>query len=125
MNVALLDPEATFTDAGTVTMVVLELMPTLTPPAPAAPLRLTVQTLELPGPSELGTHARPLTVSGAPTVIDPPVAVTGTPSPPGDAPSALVSPIVVVPKTADIVTETVATMPLKIIVLFMPVATQT
>jgi hypothetical protein len=126
VKVALLDPEATVTDVGTVMAVVLELRLTLTPPEPAAPLRLTVQTLELPGPRELGVHARPVTVNAdAATEIEPPVAVTETPSPASDAPNALVSPIVVAPVAADMVTETVATTPFAITLLLIPVATQT
>lgn len=124
VNIALLDPEATVTDVGTVMMGLLELRPTLTPPEPAVPLRLTAQTLELPGPSELGTQPRPLTIGAATTVIDPPVAVTVTPSPAGDAPSALVTPIVAPSALTDTVTETVATTPLAMILLFIPVATQ-
>ena len=124
VNVALLDPEAIMTDAGTVMVGVFELRPTLTPPEPAMPLRLAVQTLELPGASEFGTHARLLIVNGATTEIEPPVAVIETPAAVEDAPSALATPIVAVPTVADIETETVATDPLRILALFIPVATQ-
>lgn len=113
VNVALLDPVATETDVGSVTIGLLELRLTLAPPVPAVPLRFTVQVLELPGPTEVGVHPRPVIVNGAITTgTDPPVAVTTTPSPARDAARALVTPIVVVPRAADIVTETVATIPL-------------
>jgi hypothetical protein len=112
VNLPLLAPEGTVTDEGTVTIGVLLLSATLAPPV-AVPLRFTVQTLELPGPSEVGVHPTLLIVNGAPaTTIEPPVAVTLIPSPARDASSALVNPIVVVPAVADMVIETFATTPL-------------
>jgi hypothetical protein len=93
----------------------LELRAAVTPPVPAVPLRLTVHVLELPGPSVFGVQLRPLIVNCATplTAIEPPVGVTETPSPARDAPNALVSPSVEAPvAAADMVTETVATMPL-------------
>jgi hypothetical protein len=109
LKVTVVVPAATVTDAGTVSEELFEASVTL---EPAVPLRVTVQTLEPPGPTEIGAHLRVLIVNGATTEMEPPVAVTDTPPALEDAPSTLVSPIVEVPVAADIVTETIATVPL-------------
>jgi hypothetical protein len=126
-NVALLEPAATVTDAGTPRIVVLEVRLTLTPlilPAPAVPLRLTVQTLEACWPSEVGEHARLLIVNPVPTEIAPPAALTAMPSAAGDAPSALLMPIDVPVPPVDRPAETVATTPSPIVPASMPTVKQ-
>jgi hypothetical protein len=122
LKVAVEEPEATVTEGGTVSKVLLELSVTV---EPLLPLRVTVQTLELPGPSEVGEHTRLLTVNGVTTEIEPPVAVTVTPAPAREAPIALATPTAVVPAEDDRVTLTDATTPLLMALLFIPVATQT
>lgn len=65
LKVALLLPAATVTLAGTVTDDELSLRETATPPAGAAPLRVTVPW-ELPPPARLaGLRARALNTGGA------------------------------------------------------------
>ena len=119
VNEALLEPEATTTDAGTLTGPIEE-SPTVAPPTPAAPLRFTVQVLDPPGPIEVGVQARLLMVNGATTETEPPVAVTGTADDAADAPNALVIPKVEVPRTVAIETETLATVPSGIAAPFNP-----
>jgi hypothetical protein len=109
LKVAVVDAAGTVTEAGTVREVLLLESATV---EPAVPLRVSVQTLELPGPSDVGVHVRAVIFKGATTEIEPPVAVTEIPVPPGDAPMVLITPIAAVPVTDDIVTETAATMPL-------------
>jgi hypothetical protein len=108
VNVALLEPEGTVTEAGTVIDELFDERATL---APVVPLRVTVHVLELSELTIAGEHARLLTVKGELTPTEPPVAVTETASPPLDAPKALVTPIVDVLAAADMVTETFATTP--------------
>jgi hypothetical protein len=110
VNKALLEPEATTTDAGTLTGP-MEESATVAAPAPVAPLRFTVHVLSPPGPIEVGVQARLLMVNGATTETEPPVAVTGTADDAADAPNALVIPKVEVPRVAFIETETFATVP--------------
>ncbi len=126
VNTALLDPAAIVTVAGKLIIAVVEIMLTTAPLGPALPLRLTVHAVELAGPSEAGEHAM-LLIAGAapPTETEPPAALTETPSPAGDAPRALITPIAAVVEPADRVAETVATTPLPIPVEFIPAATQT
>ena len=109
LKVAVVEPAATVTEAGTVSDALLLASATV---APTVPLRVTEQTLELAGPSDVGAHVRVLIVKGGITEIEPPLPVTEIPIAPGDAPIALITPIAAVPTAADIVTETVATIPL-------------
>jgi hypothetical protein len=81
VNVALLRSGATMTVAGTLMLGVFDPRPTVTPPAPAAPLRPTAQILEAAWPSELGVHVSELTVNFPLPNGGPPVAVIGTVSP--------------------------------------------
>jgi hypothetical protein len=122
VNVALADPTATLTEVGTVRLEE-EVNPTLAPDA-ALPLRLTVQVLEAPGPSVVGLHPTLLIVRRGLTVTVPPDEFTVTELPVGSAPRVLLRPSEVGPLTADMVTETVATMPFRIGLLFIPHATQ-
>jgi len=122
VKVALLDPEATVTDAGTVRVDVFELKPTLAPPEGAVPLRLTVQELELDGPRDAGEQVTPVNVGS--TVIEPPVAVIEIPVPAADAPTGLAIPIAALVAPLTMVAETVATVPLATSVSFMPQAMQ-
>ena len=87
VKVALLDPEATVTEAGTVSAELLEDSATL---APVVPLRLTVHVLEPPDPTGFGVHVKLLTVNDPTdpaTMIDPPDSLVETASPAGDAPN--------------------------------------
>jgi len=82
---------------------------------------VTVQ-LELPGViTELGLHTNELTPSGGRTVTVPPLPVTETGLPDGEAPRAFVTEIAVLVVTVgDSVTLTVAATPSPRTVLFMP-----
>jgi hypothetical protein len=119
VNEALLDPGAAITDAGTLTGPVEE-SPTVAPPAPAAPLRFTVQVLDPPGTIEVGVHAMLVIINGATTETEPPVALTATAAAVTDAPIALVIPNVEVPGAVVGETETFATVPSGIAVPFDP-----
>jgi hypothetical protein len=107
------------TEEGTVRSALSELSATT---APVVPLRLTVQTLELPVLNEFGLHVRLVIASGATTETVPPVPVIGIAVPVGAAETTLARPIGVVPGVVDKVNEIVATMPLEIVLLFIPVA---
>lgn len=123
LNVAVVEFAGTVTVDGTVTVPELELRPTLTPPEPAAPDRVTVQTLTFPLVSELGAHDRLLIDVVPPTTVTvPPVAVTVTGVAVGDAAMAFVIPMAEVPTAAEIVTVIVATTPFVMPPLFMPAA---
>ena len=107
-------------EAGTVRLVELELRPTV---PPLDPLRVTVHVLEALGANVAGLHAIELIeLTGAVTLTVPPVPVTVTASPVGEAPILL--PIVtgraLLP---DRVTERVATTPSEIALEFNPQAT--
>ena len=54
VNVAVFDPAATVTEAGTVALLLLDPKATEVPPGPAAPLRVTVPVEEVPPTTEVG-----------------------------------------------------------------------
>jgi hypothetical protein len=120
-NVALADPTGTVTVAGTVRLAELDFRLTV---APVMALTVTVHELEALGAKVVGAHARLLSVmAGAVTPIVPPVAVTAIGSPAAVEPIAFVR-LTVAPLLPDRVTLTVATLPLAIVVAFIPYATQ-
>ena len=94
--------------------------------AVAALLNETVQTDVAPGPSEVGLHDTPLRVGLLPPVwvAVPPVAVTVIALPVSDAPRAPDIPIVAEVAVLARVTETVATVPLAIMLELIPLARQ-
>ena len=65
LNVTVVEPAVTVTDAGTVSEVLLLASPTADPPAGAVWVRVTVQVLTPLGPSVAGLHARLDTRTGA------------------------------------------------------------
>ena len=65
LKVAVVDPDATVTDAGTVSKALLLASVTLDPPAGAVWVRVTVQVLTALWPRLAGTHATPETSTGA------------------------------------------------------------
>jgi hypothetical protein len=65
LKVAVVAPDVTVTDAGTVNKVLLLVSPTADPPAGALWVRVTVQVLTPLGPSVVGLHARLDTRTGA------------------------------------------------------------
>ena len=88
-NVPLLEPAGIVSEAVTVRAVELELKAMI---PPADPLRITVQVLEAPRAKVTGLHVTKLieVVTGATlTLTVPPVPVTVTTSPVGDAPRVL------------------------------------
>ena len=120
LKVAVVDPEATLTEAGTVRLAELEDRFTV---APDEALTVTVQVLDPPGDKLAGVHTRLLTVTGVTAVVTvPPVPVIEMPVPEGAAPSTLVTPMdAVLPES---VTATVATTPSAMVVAFIPSAMQ-
>ena len=121
VKVALLEPEAMTRDGGTVMLVVLELRITMVPPLPA-PLRCTVQTVELPAFKARGLHVMPLTVVREAPLTDPPVAEIATASPIAEAPMALVTATAAADAAG---MDTVATIPFAIVLVFVPDAMHT
>lgn len=123
---ALLDPAGTVTDAGTLKRAELELSATAAPPGPAAALNLTVHSNDAPGPAADGLHDREVTVGEAvvETVITPPVAVTGRDVPSGNTAMGLLTATAAVAAPGVRVTVATATIPLAIVVEFMPYAMQ-
>jgi len=119
-NVALLEPAATLTDAGTVRLVELDDKVTL---APVDALSVTVHVLDAPGARLTGAHVRLLTVVEATGVTVPPVLVMLMLVPVGEAPRTLVTLIdaVLLPES---VTVTAAMTPSPIVVAFIPAAIQ-
>ena len=118
-NVALADPEGTVTDAWTGRFAELDARLTV---GPLEALTVTVHVLDAPGDNIDGEHTMLLIVgteTGPDTV--PPVVTIVIPSPAVEAPKPFARPIVaeLVPES---VTVTVATIPLAIVVAFIPYA---
>jgi hypothetical protein len=95
------------------------LRPTVTPPAAAGPLRVTVQAAEPPGLNEAGLQARELIVEE--TLIGAPAALTETEDPWGSDPMAPLAPITIAP-APETVAEPVATTPSAMTFWFGPSA---
>ena len=124
VKVAVLDPERALTVAGTVRRGLFELSATLAPEEPAAPLRFTVQVLAALDPREVGLQVKVLSVRGATTETDPSIPVTAIAFPIEEAPKEPVTPIAADPGSEDMVSVTVATIPLLMILAFKPLAIQ-
>ena len=69
LNVPVVTPAATVTDAGTVSAVLVSLKVTAAPPAGAACVNVTVQVLDAFCPRLVGLHASDDTVTGATRLI--------------------------------------------------------
>ena len=69
LNVAVVDPDATVTDAGTVSEALLLASVTLDPPAGAVWVSVTVHVLTALCPRLVGPHATPETKTGASRLI--------------------------------------------------------
>jgi hypothetical protein len=121
-NVPLLELGGMVTELGTARLVELELRLTVPPPVP---LRATVQVVEAPGASVAGLHASELR-EGVPTETEtatvPPVPVMATGLPVGDEPRLLAT-LMGTEVLPDRLTESVATTPSEIALLFNPHAT--
>ena len=64
-----MDPDATVTEAATVSLRLFDASATAAPPVAAALDRVTVQVEEALLPSDAGAHTRPLTTVGATSAI--------------------------------------------------------
>jgi hypothetical protein len=125
VNVAVVNPALTVTEAGTVTEALLLDRLTLAPPAGAAAVRVTVQVL-VPGvTTEAGVQLR-LAGCGRVMVTVPPAVITAIGSPPGVVPSApaicTVDDVLLV--VGETVNVAVATTPEAMAVVFSPVTRQ-
>jgi hypothetical protein len=119
-NVPLPEPAGMVSVAGTVRLVALELRAMV---PPIDPLRTTVQLLEAPGATAPELHAMELMELIPPaTATVPPVLVTATGSPRGEAPRVLliVTGRALLPER---VTDRIATTPSEIALVFIPHAT--
>jgi len=116
---------ATVTEVGTVNKPLLLERVTLAPPVGAAPLNVTVQLALAELPRLPGTHASDAgTIGGGPPpVTTPPVNERVIALPEAEAPSPL-TPIVVLETPEAIVRFTTATVPLEMMLAFIPEAIQ-
>jgi len=116
-------PAATVTDAGVVSAVLLSDTVTAVPPVGAADEIVTVQLVLPPDTTDVGVHVSPVTVGAVtwPTAIVPPVAVAPVDIPPADTAIALLSGSATDALLVELkVTETIATTPLAIVLVFIP-----
>jgi hypothetical protein len=118
VKVALVEADGTVTVAGTVRLLEVDARVT---EAPVEELTLTVQVLAALGAKVVGAHARLLSVVKRTTVTltIPATDETASESPAGLTPNALLK-LMVAPLLPDKVTLTVATLPLAMVVAFMP-----
>jgi len=119
-NVALVEPAATATEAGTPRLALSEDSPTAAPPEP---LSVTVQVVEAEGARAFEPHERLLGTSetGAPGMLMlPPLPPTLTAELSAAAPSVPVTPMATVETPDAGVTDTTATGPLGMEVVFIP-----
>lgn len=122
LKVATVDPAMTFSDAGTVRDVELELKATVVAAADAA-VSVTVQVVDADGPSGDGLQTIvEIVKAGGPIIPPPPETVTWVPS--VAAPIALERLMAVGVFTWPSVTETVAATPLAMVEAPMPTARQ-
>jgi hypothetical protein len=119
-NVALLALAGIVSEEGTVRSGILEVMPTVAPPVPAVPLRVTLQVEEPAGLREPGPQLRELTLKIVWTV--PLIADVAMACPAMDAPMALLTVMGADVTFGASVTSTVAAIPLEIVLVFSPVA---
>ena len=123
-NVAVVLPDATVTEAGTVSDATLADSATVTPPLPDT---VTVQVDEPPELRDAGAQLSAVGVGdeAATTVTVPPTPFAGRPAPAAVTPNVLVGLMVALDTPEASVTLTRATTPFWIGVLFMPVSRQT
>ena len=121
VNVVLVAPAATVTDAGTLNAPLLLESATAAPPLGAPCVSETVQ-VDVPAEfTVVGLQLRLLMFTGLRTATLPPLPLTVRAVPLGEAPSVFVSPIGTVPVAApDSVTLTTATVPFWMMVEFDP-----
>ena len=117
-----LAPAGTSTEAGGFNAALSLVSGTVTPPIPAEAVRLTVQVVELDGPTESGLQLTVLSATGCSTAMTPPVAVAPIPLASSDTPRAFVTPIFLVPADAVTVTLATATTPFEITLWLIPVS---
>lgn len=120
LNVAEDAPAGTVTEAGTFSPGLLSVIDTLTPPDPAAPLKLTVQVADAGAINEDGLQLSPANVAGGGALLPivPPVPDTVSAAPLADAPETPFT-ATDVPLNADgTVIATVASTPLEIVFEF-------
>jgi hypothetical protein len=122
LNVALAEFAATDTLAGTVTLLV-EANVTVVADATAL-LSVTVQAATAAGPSDDGLHETPPGTGVTVVVTVPPVPLIVSAPPSSVAPKALETPIAAELAVAAKVIETVATVPLAMTLVLIPVARQ-
>lgn len=113
VNVAVVAPEDTVAEAGTLKAVVLLLeSETVAPGAPAAWFKVTVHDVVPGALTVVGLQVRLLTVTGTGTVILPPVPVSVRGIPAGEDATVLPTPMGMVPEAvAAKVTFTTAAVP--------------
>jgi len=124
VNVALEAFTGIVTLAGTTRPATLELRPTTSALVVAAPLRLTVHVVVAPEGSELDAHPTEVRVTGAGTMMLPPVAETGTAAPAEVAPKAPLTPMEIELVLGASVTVTAAMLPPGIVFVLSPVTRQ-
>lgn len=115
----MLDPAGIARDFAATVRVPAVLRLTVMPPAAAGPLRVTMQTAELPGLNDVGLQASELTVKGVLSCA--PVALIETGDPSGFDAMAPLSPKAIVPDP-ETVADAVATTPFAMTFWFGPLA---
>jgi hypothetical protein len=122
LKTALVEFEATETLAG-IAMLPVEVSATVAAAAGGL-LSVTVQTATAPGPSVDGLQEMPLSSEVAVVVAVPPVPLIVSAPPPADAPTPPEIPTVAEVAVAARVIDTVATVPLAIRLVLLPLTTQ-
>jgi hypothetical protein len=125
VNVALVDPNPTVTEAGTVSAPTLLESDTALPPAGAAGFTETVQVDVPAEPKDPGEQLSAVRVgAGIEAVTVPPTPLIASPCPSALDPSVPPTPIEVLTTVAAIVTVTTATVPFCMTELFSPATRQ-
>jgi hypothetical protein len=119
---ALLLPAGMAMEEGTARVALLDFSVTVTPPVPAEPFRFTVQVDVAEELRDAGEHEIELTVTAlaALTVIVPPVELTESTLPAGEAPIAFAIPICALVAPPVKVAVTTATTPLEMMLALTP-----
>jgi hypothetical protein len=121
LNVVEVDAAGTVTEVGAVSRVLLSDSVTTVPPVGAAELMVTVQVLATPEVNVVGVQDNELRDGAvAPPVTVPPVVETAIAVPAAEDPAAWVIPIAVLVTPAAIVRFRTATVPLGMMLVFMP-----
>ena len=125
VNVAVVLPDPTVTEAGTVSAVALSDRETTAPPAGAAAFSETVHVDDPPVPRDAGAQLSALRVGGAAAVTVPPTPLMGNEVPPAVTPNVFVTLIVVLATPDAVVTLTTAATPFCITVVLRPASKHT